>query len=128
MRKNRLYSQVKLSPDGNKIAYVSNNYGRYKIWVHTLSNNTTEKIYAAEPKQNRILDKTYPVLEWHPTGDALIFANERKGELKYNIYTFNDKELVSRKLGVDKILHMDFAPDAKRMVLSGTSMGKTNIC
>lgn len=127
MRKNRLYSQVKLSPDGNKVAYVTNNYGRYKIWVYTLSNKKLEKIYAAEPKLNRILDKTYPVLEWHPTGDALIFANERKGELKYNIYTFEDKELISKKLGVDKILHMDFAPDGKQLVLSGTIMGKTNL-
>lgn len=126
-KKGRTYSQVKLSPDGDKIAYVTNHYGKYKIWIYSFSTEKLEKIYSAEPKLNRIMDKSYPVLEWHPTGDALIFANERKGELRYNIYTLQDKDLTTRSLGVDKILTMDFNQKGDKMVLSGSIMGITNI-
>ncbi|MBK9191718.1 MAG: hypothetical protein IPM77_09495 [Crocinitomicaceae bacterium] len=72
-KKESVYYETKISPDGTKIAYVENSLGRYRIKVlDTLSGKVT-KIYAAEPKMERIQDYSYPVIGWHPNGKALTF-------------------------------------------------------
>jgi hypothetical protein len=61
-KKERVYYGFKVSPNGKKMAYVENHFGRYKVIIHDLQTDKRDIIYRAEPKLHRSIDKTYPVL------------------------------------------------------------------
>ncbi len=127
-KKERIYYEFKMSPDGNKIAYVENHLGRYKVKIRDLNSGKVKTIYRAEPKLYRQLDKTYPAMAWHPENKALVFVNERKGELRMHIHTLEDGKTSKRVLhNLDKVLSMDYADDGMSMVFSATSHGYTNL-
>lgn len=122
------YYSVKLSPDGNSIAYVENQLGRYRVKVYNSLNQKTEKLFAAEPKMERILDHSYPVIEWHPSGQALAFFSEVKGELLLFIYDFQSKKMVRKTMkNLDKVLSFGYSKDGKRIVFSGVVKGQTDL-
>jgi hypothetical protein len=128
IKKESVYYSVKISPDGAKIAYVENTLGRYRVKVlDTLSGKTT-KIFAAEPKMERIQDYSYPVIGWHPSGRALTFFSESKGQLKMYIYTFDDKSLIEKEMKeLDKVLDFSYSTDGKKIVFSGVVRGQSDL-
>jgi len=127
-KKESHYYSAKLSPKGDKVAYVENQLGRYRIKIVDLKSGKTKKIFAAEPKMERIQDHSYPILEWHPSGDALCFFAERKGELVKYIYAFADKSMTEKPLkGLDKVLDFSYSPDGKKIILSGVVKGQSDL-
>lgn len=127
-KKNHHYYQLKLSPDGEKIAYVENIEGKYRIFVQDLFSNKRKRIYGAEAKIDRIQDRTFPVLEWHPSGDYLTFYNERHGKVWYHLVDLKTKEHTKVQIQkLEKVLDYNFSHDGKRIVLSGVWHGQTDI-
>lgn len=127
-RRTRRYSQFKLSPDGRHAAWVSHEMGQYKLWLYDRTEGKLRRILKGEKKLNRIEDRSYPVLAWHPTGQALSFAYERKGELLLATHTLDDRSTVSKPVFMlEKILSMAYSNDGKRMVFSGVREGKTDL-
>ena len=98
IKKESIYYSVKISPDGSKIAYVENTLGRYRVKVLDTLTGKTTKIFAAEPKMDRIQDYSYPTIGWHPSGKALTFFSEYKGSLKMYMYSFDDKTMVEKDM------------------------------
>lgn len=127
-KKESVYYDAKLSPDGTKLAYVENQLGRYRVKVmDTLSGKVT-KIYAKETKLERLQDYSFPVIGWHPSGEALAFFSEVKGELKLFIYSFSDKSLVDKTLkDLDKVIDFGYSKDGKKMILSASVKGQTDL-
>lgn len=127
-KKESVYYSAKLSPDGDKLAYVENQLGRYRVKVLDLETGKTTKIFAAETKMERIQDYSYPVVEWHPNGEILAFFTERKGSCWLNIYSFEDKELVKREFKkFEKVLSFDYAQDGRNLVISTSVQGQTDL-
>jgi len=127
-RKTRTYSQFKLSPDGRHAAWVSNEMGQYKLWLYDRTEGKLRRILKGEKKLNRIVDRSYPVLAWHPTGRALTYAVERKGELYLETYTLDDRKTISKPVFLlEKILSMAYSADGQRMVFSGVREGHTDL-
>lgn len=128
IRKNRVYYGFKLSPDKTKLAYVENHYGRYKVRILNRSTGKSKVIFKAEPKLERLMDYSYPVLEWHSNGQALVFFTEYKGGLDLVIYTVDDEDKTTIPINdLEKVLSFDYHPDGKQMVLSATRRGQTNM-
>ena len=128
IKKESVYYSIKISPDGSKIAYVENTLGRYRVKVLDTLTRKTTKIYAAEPKMERIQDHSYPCIGWHPSGQALTFFAESKGSLKMFIYTFEDKSLVEKDMKeLDKILDFSYSADGKKMIFSGVIKGQSDL-
>ncbi|MEX1001897.1 MAG: hypothetical protein WDZ35_07270 [Crocinitomicaceae bacterium] len=126
-KRESVYYSAKISPDGTKLAYVENKLGRYRVKVlDTLSGKVT-KVYAGGTKLERIQDYSFPVITWHPSGDALTFFAEVKGELKMFIYTFSDQSLVDKTMKMDKVLDFGYATNGDRMVFSGVIKGQTDL-
>ncbi len=126
--KKRVYQQIKINPNGKYIAYVTNQMGQYKIWIHNLETGKRKKIIKKEHKLEQITDYSYPVLAWHPSGRILTFIIEEKGGLKLYYFTFGEKNLQSRNLlYFEKILDFSFSHDGTLMVLSAIKEGKTDI-
>ena len=127
-KKRRIYSEFKQSPDGRYYAWVTNELGQYKVWVHEIATGKTRKIIKGEKKLERIIDTSFPILAWHPTGDALSYTVERRGELVMNTYTIDDRKTSTKPvLMLEKIVGMNYSPDGRNMIFSGVRDGKTDL-
>ncbi len=127
-RKRTTWSEFKLSPNGRYAAWVTNELGQYKVFIRDLSEQRTWRISKGEKKLNRIIDHGFPVLAWHPSGRALSFAVERKGELYLRTYTLDDRRTSSRPiLMLEKLLSMAYSPNGQNMIFSGVREGRTDL-
>ncbi len=126
--KRRVYQNVRMSPDGAYLAYITNQKGQYKIWIHNEASGKQKKIYKRGQKLDQINDYSYPVIAWHPTSEILGFITEEKGFLKIHFYNLATEELTTRNLlYFDKILDMSFSRDARKLVFSAVADGQTDI-
>lgn len=122
------YSQAKVSPKDEKIAYISNELGQIKVWIYNPETDKSEKILQYGHKIKQINDYTYPVLAWHPTGKILAIITEKEGGLKFIQYITDDDEITERNLlYFDKILDFSYSADGSKMVFSAVKDSKTDI-
>jgi len=127
-KKNTVYSSVKVSPDGTKIAYSSNKMGRSIVWLYDKQTNKTKKLLRQGQKLDEKVDLSYPLMDWHPSGTILTIIREEKGLTALYFYTPEDKKMEKRYLyHFDKVLSFSYAPSGKIMAVSAVINGKTNI-
>jgi len=123
-----VYQQARLSPDGKYLAYVTNEMGRYKIWLYQTATGQRKRIFMRGHKLDQITDYSYPVLGWHPGSNLLVFFIEDEGQLRIGFYNIASKELNIRYFQyLDKVNSFCFSPDGTKIVLSGDLMGNTDI-
>jgi len=126
--KNRVYQNIRISPDGRQLAWVTNQKGQYKIWIRDEITGKTKRIYKKGYRLDQINDYSYPVIAWHPASVILAFITEEKGMLKLQYYNRETKELTIRFLqNFEKILDLSFSPDARKLVFSAVASGQTDI-
>ncbi len=127
-KRTRTYAQFELSPDGRYAAWTSNELGQWKVWLYDMATKKAKRLIKGEVKLDRIVDRSFPVLAWHPTSRALSFAVERKGELFLKTYTLDDRKISTRPVFVlEKILDMAYSPDGQTMVFSAVNEGRTDL-
>ncbi len=127
-RKRRNYSQFKLSPDGRYAAWVSNELGQYKVWLYDRAEKKVKKLVKGEKKLNRIVDRSFPVLAWHPSGRALTWTTEKRGELFLTTYSIDDRTMTRKPVFMlEKILSMAYSDDGQNMIFSGVREGRTDL-
>lgn len=128
IKKESDYYSIKLSPDGTTVAYVENQMGRYRIKTYNTLTKKTTKIFAAEPRMDRIQDHSYPVLAWHPNGAGLSFFTERKGEVSLNIYNLETKKITEKTIKeIDKVLDFNYSKDGRKIIFSGVIKGQSDL-
>ena len=136
-KRESVYYSVKPNVDGDKLVYIENTLGRYKVKIYTkpilsdgkvVNRGKVTRVYAAESKLDRIQDYSYPIVEWHPSGKGVAFFSERKGKLMFYFYSIEDKELTSKHMkGYEKILGFDYSPKGDRIVISAVIDGQTDL-
>ncbi len=118
----------KISPEGKRLSYVTNQEGKYKIWIHDIETGEKKKIFRRGQKLDQATDYSIPVTAWHPSGEILGFITEEKGILLINFYNINSEALTTRTLFFfEKVLDMDFSPDRRKIVFSAVINGQTDI-
>ncbi|MDA3890402.1 MAG: hypothetical protein PF517_01930 [Salinivirgaceae bacterium] len=127
-KKKYLYNQVKMSPNGKYIAYTTNQDGQYKIWLYNTATGKTKKLLRKENKLEQIVDRSYPLIEWHPTSDLLTYVYEEKGHIWLDYYALETKETTQREIFyLDKVLDYSFSPDGQEIVFSAVEEGYTDL-
>ena len=128
-KKNRVYDKSKISPDGRHLAYVTNDMGKYRIWLRNLETGKQKRIFRREQKLEQIQDYSYPVLAWHPSGDMLMFIYEEKGGVKMTFYDVPAGKISSTRnlLNFEKIFSADFSPDGGKLAMSAYRNGRSDI-
>ena len=122
------YSQFELSPNGRYAAWVSNELGRYKVYVYDISTKKRKVIVRGEHRLNRIIDRSYPILAWHPGSRGLSYIVEKKGEPLLKTYSLDEKKTtVKPVLNVEKVLDLAYSPDGQNIVFSAVREGKTDL-
>jgi hypothetical protein len=128
-KKNRIYSQVKISPDGSTVAYVTNDIGKYRVWLYDMKTKKSKRIlkggYKSIEQKN---DLSFPLLAWHPSGKILAMMREKQGKVFLDYYNVNDKKKDESKFFYfEKVLDFSYSDDGQEIVLSGVQKGQSDI-
>lgn len=127
-KKNRVYTRFEISPDGNHAVYASNILGQYRLYVYDVQKGKRKKVLKAEHKLNRIVDYSFPVMAWHPSGDAFAFITEHRGRLYLNTYNLAKHKNKRREIfQLDKVLSLAYSPDGRQIIFSGVDKGQTDL-
>lgn len=119
------YYQLKISPDGQKAVYVTNQMTQYRVYLQDLVTGKKTRIAKKNPKIERLNDLTYPLLAWHPTGQAFAMIHEKKGVIYLSTYSLEDKDNFSKPItGIEKVIDFGYSPDGKKLVMSAVKKGK----
>jgi hypothetical protein len=72
-------SQMKISPDGKRIAWVSNDIGKWRVWVQDLETGKRERVLGGGARNAlQATDYNYPQLAWNPDNKQLAVLYERR--------------------------------------------------
>ncbi len=127
----RYVSQVKVSPDGNQVAWVTNELGRYKVWMYDVRAKKTRRVSKGGYKSVNITqDLSYPTLAWHPSGRYLAAIKEKKGKLWLDYYTPGKRKIkkeTNKFFYFDKVLDFSFNSSGSEITLSAVQKGQSDI-
>jgi hypothetical protein len=127
-KKTMVYQHVKISPNGQYFAYVTNELGQYRLWLYNEQTGRRKCLLKREHKLDQIPDYSFPVLAWHPNGKILTFINEEKGGLKLSHYNIETQELTRRNfLYMEKVSDFSYSNDGAKLVMSALRDGKIDI-
>ncbi len=127
-KKKRVYQHVKNSPDQKYIAFTTNYSGKRKLWLYNTETQKKKKIVRLEHRLHQLVDYSYPIVAWHPTGKILAFIAEEKGRIVLNFYMVESGEIKKRKLShFDKILDFAYSDRGMDIVFSAVMNGQTDI-
>ena len=98
------------------MAFVSNEMGKYKIWLYDLKTKKQTKIISVGHKLDRLIDFTVPVIAWEPKGKKLAFISEKKGKIQMNYYDISKGKTTTFELQhLQKVLSMEYDKKGKEM-------------
>jgi len=107
-----LETSVQMSPDGKRIAFVSDgaNSRSPQIYIHNINNNKTERVtfrgnYNSSPK-------------WSPDGVQLIYERQEKGIFQIYKYSLPNRRHVKLTFGSYDSEKPDWSPNGKQIVFS----------
>ena len=124
----RMYSRLKLSPDGSNLVYAYNNYGQYKVLMRNLNTGKTKKLMKAGFRLEDKVDYSYPLTAWHPSGKILSILVEKKGEIYLYSYLKDEKKMEKVILyQFEKVLDMAYSTDGRSIVMSAVQNGQSDI-
>lgn len=127
-KKNRVYEQFRISPDGESFAFVTNEAGKVKIWLQSANDKKPKCIFRKYQKTEDNPDLSYPLIAWHPNSDVLGFTMEDAGRCYYYPYFVSNKKAEKRILvDVEKITDFSISEDGKYLLFSGFQNGQSDI-
>ncbi|MCX6183170.1 MAG: hypothetical protein NT150_14745 [Bacteroidetes bacterium] len=128
IKKRRVYSQLKASPDSKNIAYTTNESGKVKVWLYNSELKKSKRIFKKGHALDLPVDYNYPLLAWHPSGEILSVFFESKGQIQWWLYSLKEKKFVKNKIfHFEQLLDAEYSTDGKKIVFSAAYMGKTDI-
>jgi len=125
----RTYEHVALSPDGGSIAYIANDYGKYRLYIKDLKTGHRKKVLKGSYKSiEQRTDHSFPLLAWHPSGQFLTVMREQKGDIWMEYYKPGKRKADRSKfMYFNKVLDFSYSADGQEIVLSGVQNGNTDI-
>lgn len=128
-RRNLPLSQVKMSPDGSKIAYVSNEIGKYKVYLHDLISDERKVIHKGGFRNAfQATDYNYPLLAWKPSGYELSIIYERRDVIKWINYDVKTDDIMEEIVDpqYQRIINAEYIDNSK-MIFSAIVNGYSDL-
>lgn len=125
----RIYSNLRVSPDGNLASYVTNDMGKYKVFIADLKKGKSKRVAKGGYKSNQQkADLSFPLVAWHPSGQYLTVMKEKKGKIWMDYHKPGKRKAEKNKFFYfDKVLDFSYAPNGQDIVLSGIQNGQSDI-
>ncbi|MCB0636679.1 MAG: hypothetical protein KDC54_08680 [Lewinella sp.] len=122
-------TQLKLSPDGQRILYVLNEIGRYKVFMQDLNTGEREIIHKGGFRNAiQATDYNYPLVAWNPSGQEISILYEHRDIPRLIRYNLLEKKSVEEPLGTEyhRVYSMEYV-NPSVLVLSATVQGFSDI-
>ncbi|MEL7124289.1 MAG: hypothetical protein AAFO07_32940, partial [Bacteroidota bacterium] len=122
-------TQVKLSPDGYRVAYILNEIGKAKIFIHDSRSNKTSKVFKDGFKNPfQATDYNYPLIAWSPDNVTLNIVYEERDVIKMMQYNTSTGKSEEEQFGpqFQRIYSMDYI-DPNTMIVSGAQNGYSDL-
>jgi hypothetical protein len=119
----------KLSPDGRRIAYVSNDIGRWKVWVQDLETGHRRCVLKGGARNAlQATDLNYPLPAWHPDNKNLAVLFERRDVLYLEIFNPQTKKGEREELAPEyqRVYSLDFI-NGGELVFSAAVKGYSDL-
>ncbi len=121
-------SNIAIQPQAKQLAFVTNKKGKAKLWIYDYTNNTCKKIMRIGSEIEQVTDYRYPIVQWHPTTNALAYFYEKHNQLWFTIYSIEYNEKFTKKFHhFEQVLDFSYAPDGQSIVFSGVQAGQTDV-
>ncbi|UYZ61715.1 hypothetical protein [Hymenobacter weizhouensis] len=142
-RRGVVYSQPVLSPNGQRLAYVQNDRGRYRVVVVGRDGKGRDIIHRGGFKTpDQEVEIRLPVLAWRGNGQVTV-AEMHKGDMTLHLREADGgvSSLLTRVKALlptfgkttsvfspfSQVTDLSYSPDGKSLVFSGTREGRTDL-
>ena len=127
-RKTAIYTAMKVSPDGQYVAYAENDRGKFEVKVKSLINGKDITIIRGGLKViSQRVDYREPLLNWADDHTLGVIGQE-KGKYTFWLYDLNTRNKLPRELEkFNNIRSFDFSPNGRLMVLSAEQDGQNDL-
>ena len=127
-KKHTDYLCPKISPDGEQLAYITNSDGRVKVWILNLQTKKKKCIYRSHYRIESYPDYSFPLIEWHPSGNFLMMMLEYRDKVYLQPYSMDKKKFDNRQvIFINKITDFSYSSDGRFIALSGSRNGQSDI-
>ncbi|HMO37834.1 MAG TPA: hypothetical protein PKC76_08665 [Saprospiraceae bacterium] len=128
-KRNLPITQLRLSPDGKQVAYILNEIGRSKIYIHDIQSGDRQMIMRdgfRNPFQ--ATDYNYPIIAWSPTGQEMAILIEKRDQPKLIVYNLKTGKTRTEDLSTQfqRVNSMEYI-DPNALVFSATVRGFSDI-
>lgn len=120
---------LKVSPDGKKVVYVSNEIGKYKVYVQDIATGDRQLIIKGGYRNPfQATDYNYPLIAWNPNNQQIAILYEKRDILKYMTYDVASKESETDVLSeqFQRVYSMDFI-NSTNLVFSAGVRGYSDL-
>jgi Tol biopolymer transport system component len=122
------YTTVKISPDGQYLAYAQNDRGHFNVIVRSLKTGREKKILAGGSKViNQRVDYRLPIISWSDI-NTLGVIGVKDGGYVFWLYDLSTKTKIPRPLEkFSNVRSMEFSGNGRLVVLSADFEGKSDL-
>jgi hypothetical protein len=103
--------QIKVSPDGKRVAWVSNDIGKWRVWVEDRTTGKRTMVQKGGIRNAlQATDYNYPQLAWNPDNQRLAILYERRDVVHLLQINLKDNQKETSDLAPDyqRVFSMDF--------------------
>jgi hypothetical protein len=121
--------QLKISPDGKKIAWVSNDLGKWKVYTYDLETQKRKRILKGGSRNAlQATDYNYPQIAWNPDNQRLAVLYERRDVPKLVMIDLKTHKKERNILSPEfqRVFSMDFV-NPNDILLSAAMKGYTDL-
>lgn len=121
--------RLRLSPDGQQLAYSLNDFGRVRVCLFDLKTGDKKVLYRYGIRNYEVeTDPMYPSIAWGPDGKELTILFERRDIIWIKRYDLETGEVFTSKLSPEyhRVYDMDYwSPDT--LMLAATTDGFSDL-
>lgn len=128
-KKNLPLTEVKISPDGRRLAYITNDIGKWKVFIHDLETGKRKRIQRGGARNAlQTPDYNYPLLAWNPDNQRLAVLFERRDVPRLAFYDTNSgkKEVQDLSPEYQRVYNFEFLNNSD-LVFSAAARGNADI-
>lgn len=118
-----------ISPQGDKVAFISDRDGLFSLFVMDLNNkNKVEEVIKSFREQDfEDLNVLTPGISWDPEGKKLVISAKFKGEDALYIVNVKNKSYVRITLGFHQISSVSWSPKGDKIVFSASLLDRRDL-
>ncbi|MTI31753.1 PD40 domain-containing protein [Xanthovirga aplysinae] len=127
-RKGITYNKVKISPDGQFLAYSENNKGKYRVFIKNLANGRRKQVFSGGYKTiNQDTDPDIPLLAWKDAKTLGIISVYRG---RNYLWLYETTSSSSQRILLDRfeqVKDFSFSSNGNVAVMSADSRGQNDL-